>query len=218
MKDIEKKIAQIMLEKRTATFSCEQPYTLPSGLKSPIYTDNRKLLAYPSVRKLITQAMVDEIKEDFADVEVIAGVATGAVAWGSLVADALGKTFVYVRPRAKDLGREPKVEGVIEKGQKVVIIEDLISSGKSSLVTAEALHACGAIVLGMVAIFSYNFTQTRRSFEYSNVELHTLCNYEQLLEEAVNQGILKEKDLDILKEWSIHPTTWAGIKPADNPK
>ena len=212
MENIEKIIAQKMLEKKTATFSCEQPYTLPSGIKSPIYTDNRKLLGYPSVRKIIIKALTDEIKENFGEVEVIAGVATGAVAWGTMVAEELGKPFVYVRPRARDLGREPKVEGVIEKGQKVVIVEDLISSGKSSIVTAEALHASGAIILGMVAIFSYNFAQTRRNFEYANVELHTLCNYEQLLEEAVAQGILKEKDLDILKEWSINSTAWSGIK------
>lgn len=212
MENIEKLLAQKMLEKKTATFSCEQPYTLPSGLKSPIYTDNRRLLAYPSVRALIIKALTDVIKENFADVEVIAGVATGAVAWGTMVAEELGKPFVYVRPRARDLGREPKVEGVIERGQKVVIIEDLISSGKSSIVTADALNAAGALILGMVAIFSYNFSQTRRSFEYSNIELHTLCNYEQLLEEAVAQGILNEKDLDVLKEWSINPTTWTGIK------
>lgn len=212
MENVEKIIAQQMLEKGTATFSCALPYTLPSGLKSPIYTDNRRLLSYPSVRALIIKALTDVIKENFADVEVIAGVATGAVAWGTMVAEELGKPFVFVRPRARDLGREPKVEGVIEKGQKVVIIEDLISSGKSSLVTADALNAAGALILGMVAIFSYNFIQTRRSFEYANIELHTLCNYEQLLEEAALQGILNENDLDVLKEWSINPAAWTGIK------
>ncbi len=215
MKDIEKKIAQIMLEKKSAEFNFEHPYTLPSGLKSPIYTDNKKLLAYPAVRKLITQAIIDDINESFADVDIIAGVATGAIPWGSLVAHELEKTFVYVRPNGTAAAREPKVEGLVQKGQKVVIIEDLISSGKSSLLTADALHAAGAIVMGMVAIFSYNFTRSRREFENANMELHTLCNYEQLLEEAVAQGILQDKDLEILKEWSINPTTWVGIKPEE---
>ena len=212
MENIDKIIAEQMIKVNAATFSVAQPYILPSGLQSPVYTDNRRLLAYPSVRKTITKAFIDVINENFSDVEIIAGVATGAVAWGTMVAEELGKPFVFVRPRARDLGKEPKVEGVIERNQKVVIIEDLISSGKSSLVTAEALHASGAIILGMVALFSYNFATTRRNFEYANIELHTLCNYEQLLDQALAQGIIKESDIDTLKEWSINPTTWRGIK------
>ena len=209
---IDKRIANLMLDLESARFCFEQPFTLPSGLKSPIYTDNKKLLAFPSIRDEIVTFFANEIKECFKEVDIIAGVASGAIAWGALVAQKLGLPFLYVRPEVKDFNKNPRIEGFIQKSQRVVIVEDLISSGKSSLVTADALSNVGGIILGMVALFSYNFALTRRNFENSNIELHTLCNYEQLLEQAVNRGILNSENLDILKEWSINPTIWDGIK------
>lgn len=212
MENIEKIIAKQLLDIKAVTLNPDNPYTWASGWKSPIYCDNRKMLSSPSSRKNVTNAFVEVINKHFKDVDVIAGVATGAIAWGVMVAEALNKSFIYVRPKPKDHGTNAQVEGIIEKNQKVVLVEDLISTGKSSLSAAEALHASGAIVLGMVAIFSYNFASSRRSFEYANVELHTLCQYDSLLEEAVEEKYVKESDLEMLKEWRIDPSVWSGLK------
>jgi orotate phosphoribosyltransferase len=165
-------------------------------------------LSYPAARKVVYEAFVEIIKKNFKDVDVIAGVATGAIAYGMMVAEVLGLPFVYVRPKPKDHGTGAQVEGDLPENARVVVVEDLISTGGSSLAAVDALHKSGAIVLGMVAIFSYNFIKSRRAFENANVELHTLSHYEALLEKAVEENYIKAEDLNVLKEWRINPEIW----------
>jgi orotate phosphoribosyltransferase len=208
MDNVEKTIAKQLLEIKAVKLDVEHPFTWASGWKSPIYCDNRKMLSYPSERKVVCNSFVKVISDNFKDVDVIAGVATGAIAYGMMVAEALDKPFIYVRPKPKDHGTKSQIEGEIEKNQKVVVVEDLISTGQSSLSAVTALHQAGAIVLGMVAIFSYNFDTARRSFENADVELHTLCQYDSLLEEAVAEKYIKKSDLEVLKQWRISPSTW----------
>lgn len=208
MDSIEKIVAKQLLDVKAVKLNVENPFTWASGWKSPIYCDNRKILSYPAARKVVYEAFVDVIKKRFADVDLIAGVATGAIAYGMLVAEALGKPFVYVRPKPKDHGTGAQIEGELPKGAKVVVVEDLISTGGSSLSAVDCLLKSGAIVLGMVAIFTYNFIKSRRAFEYANVELYTLSHYEALLEEAVEEKYIKPEDLEVLKQWRINPETW----------
>lgn len=152
--------------------------------------------------------MADIILKQYPDVEVIAGVATGAIAHGYLVAHMLGKPFIYVRPKPKDHGTGSQIEGLLEKGAKVVVVEDLISTGKSSLAAVDALGKAGADVMGMVAIFSYNFNYARKAFENSNVELTTLSNYDTLIDVANETGYIRNEDMDTLREWRFSPSTW----------
>lgn len=216
MENIEKTVAQHLLKAKAVKLATETPFTWASGWKSPIYCDNRKLLTYPEERKFITNALVSVVSESFKDVDMIAGVATGAIAWGVMVAEALGKPFVYVRPKPKDHGTQSQVEGQIEPNQRIVVVEDLVSTGASSLSSCDALRKAGGIILGMVAIFSYNFPLSRREFEYKDVELHTLCQYDSLLEEAVAEKYIDEQHVEVLKEWRINPSTWTGVvKPED---
>ena len=214
MENIEKKVAQQLLRVKAVKLNAENPFTWASGWKSPIYCDNRKLLTYPAERKMITEALVSVISDSFKDVDLIAGVATGAIAWGIMVAEALGKPFVYVRPKPKDHGTQSQVEGQIEPNQRIVVVEDLVSTGASSLSSCDALRKAGGIVLGMVAIFSYNFPLSRREFEYKDVELHTLCQYDSLLEEAVSENYIDAEHVEVLKEWRINPSTWNGVGAA----
>ena len=186
----------------------ENPFTWASGWKSPIYCDNRKVLSYPEIREAVCRNMADIIMEKYPDVEVIAGVATGAIAHGDLVAHILGTPFCYVRPKPKDHGTGSQIEGLLEKGAKVVIVEDLISTGMSSLAAMNALVNAGADIMGMVAIFSYNFNQARKAFEEANVELTTLSNYDTLVEVAHETGYIKESEIEVLKEWRYSPSTW----------
>ncbi len=215
MSEIEKKIASRLLEVKAVKLDAENPFTWASGWKSPIYCDNRKLLSYIDVRKEVVAAFVDLINQNFKDVEVVAGVATGAIAWGIMVAEALNKPFIYIRPKPKDHGTQSQIEGNVNKGERVLVVEDLISTGASSLSSCDALHKAGAIVVGMVAIFSYNFTSSRRAFEHANVELHTLCNYDSLLEEAVKENYIDEKHLEVLRDWRLKPSDWSGIAKDD---
>lgn len=208
MENVEKIIAKQLLDIKAVRLNVERPFTWASGWKSPIYCDNRKMLSYTAERKVVVEAFVEVIRQRFKDVDVIAGVATGAIAWGIMVAEAMNKPFVYVRPKPKDHGTQSQIEGDIKPNQRVVIVEDLISTGKSSLSSATALHSVNAIILGMVAIFSYNFIAARRAFENADIELHTLCNYDSLLDEAVEENYIKASDLDVLKEWRINPSTW----------
>ncbi len=208
MESIEKIVAKQLLDIKAVKLNVENPFTWASGWKSPIYCDNRKVLSYPDARKVVYNAFVEIIKDRFKDVEVIAGVATGAIAYGMMVAEVLGKPFVYVRPKPKDHGTGAQVEGDLPQGARVVVVEDLISTGGSSLAAVDALQKNGAIVLGMVAIFSYNFIKSRRAFENANVELHTLSHYEALLEQAVADNYIKAEDMAVLKEWRINPETW----------
>ena len=208
MEAIEKAVAKSLLDIKAVMLRPENPFTWASGWKSPIYCDNRKVLSYPEIRENICQWMADIIKKNYPEVEVIAGVATGAIAHGYLVAHILGKPFCYVRPKPKDHGTGSQIEGLLEEGAKVVIVEDLISTGMSSLAAKNALVNAGADVLGMVAIFSYNFNQARKAFEESNVELTTLSNYDTLIEVATETGYVKESEKEVLKEWRISPSTW----------
>lgn len=211
--EVEKKVAKYLLQIEAVKLSPSKPFTWASGWKSPIYCDNRKALSYPEIRKFIAKSMVDVIKENFPSVEVIAGVATGAIAWGAFVADILGLPFVYVRSTAKDHGLENQVEGVIHQGARVVVIEDLISTGKSSLDAVKALNKSGAIIRGMVAVFSYNFTMARREFEKADVELHTLSNYDSLLDTAQETSFIHKDELELLREWRLNPDKWHNGNP-----
>ena len=208
MQAIEKAVAKSLLDIKAVMLRPENPFTWASGWKSPIYCDNRKVLSYPEARENICRWMADIIKAQYPDVEVIAGVATGAIAHGYLVAHILGKPFCYVRPKPKDHGTGSQIEGLLEPGSKVVIVEDLISTGMSSLAAKNALVNAGADIMGMVAIFSYNFPQARKSFEDANVELTTLSNYDTLVEVASEIGYIKESDIAVLKEWRFSPSTW----------
>ena len=208
MESVEKAVAKSLMDVKAVLLRPDAPFTWASGWKSPIYCDNRKLLSYPEIRENICRWMADIIKERYADVEVIAGVATGAIAHGYLVAHILGKPFCYVRPKPKDHGTGSQIEGILEAGAKVVIVEDLISTGMSSLAAKNALVNAGADVKGLVAIFSYNFNKARKAFEDDNVELTTLSNYDALVEAAHEIGYIKESDVEGLKEWRVSPSTW----------
>lgn len=208
MERIEKRIAKGLLDIQAVKLNPENPFTWASGWHSPIYCDNRKGLSYPELRAQISDAMVEKIKEHYADCDVIAGVATGAIAYGVLVAEKLGKPFVYVRPKPKDHGMGNQVEGVLKEGDKVVVIEDLISTGMSSLGAVSALTKAGAHVLGMIAIFSYNFPQSRRAFENANIELYTLSDYDTLIDVALETNYINEKDIELLRTWRYSPETW----------
>ena len=208
MQSVEKEVARSLMEIKAVMLRPENPFTWASGWKSPIYCDNRKVLSYPEIRENICRWMAEIIKKNYPEVEVIAGVATGAIAHGYLVAHILGKPVCYVRPQPKDHGTGSQIEGLLEAGAKVVIVEDLISTGMSSLAAKNALVNADADVLGMVAIFSYNFNQARKAFEEANVELTTLSNYDTLIEVATEIGYVKESEKEVLKEWRISPSTW----------
>ena len=208
MESTEKVVAKSLLDIKAVLLRPENPFTWASGWKSPIYCDNRKLLAYPESRENVCRRMAEIIEKNYPDVEVIAGVATGAIAHGYLVAHFMGKPFCYVRPKPKDHGTGSQIEGILEKGAKVVIVEDLISTGMSSLAAKNALVNAGADIKGMVAIFSYNFNKARKAFEDDNVELTTLSNYDTLVEVAHETGYIKESDIEVLKEWRVSPSTW----------
>lgn len=208
METVEKSVAKSLLDIKAVLLSPDKPFTWASGWLSPIYCDNRRILSYPEIRENVCRLMADIILKKYPDVEVIAGVATGAIAHGMLIAHLLGKPFVYVRPKPKDHGTGSQIEGIIGKGAKTVIVEDLISTGQSSLAAAAALTQAGAEILGMVAIFSYNFNQSRRAFEVANIELTTLTNYDALIDVAVHTGYIRKEDEDLLKEWRFSPSTW----------
>ena len=208
MESVEKSVAKSLMDIKAVMLRPEKPFVWASGWNSPIYCDNRRLLSYPEARENVCRWMADIIAAKYPDAEVIAGVATGAIAHGYLVAHLLGKPFIYVRPKPKDHGTGSQIEGILESGAKVVIVEDLISTGKSSLAAADALVKAGADVMGMVAIFSYNFNVARKSFEDSNIELTTLSNYDVLIDVAHETGYVKESDIEVLKEWRYSPSTW----------
>lgn len=208
MDKLERKVAESLLEIKAVTLSPEKPYTWASGWKSPIYCDNRKILSYPKMRRDVAERISDIVKDNFGQFDVVAGVATGAIAVGILVAEILDKPFIYVRPKPKDHGTGAQIEGVLPQGAKAVVIEDLISTGSSSLSAVTALRRAGATVAGMAAIFSYNFPQAREAFEDANVELHTLTNYDTLLDVAQSCGYVKKEDMELLREWRYSPSTW----------
>ncbi len=205
----EQKIAESLLKIKAVKLSPRAPFTWASGWKSPIYCDNRQTLSFPEVRLLIRDEFVRNIREKFGNTEVIAGVATGGIAHGALVAEAMGLPFIYVRSSSKGHGLQNKVEGYLEKGQKVMVIEDLVSTGKSSLDAVEALNAAGGDVIGMAAIFTYGFEIAKENFAKANCELITLSNYTALIEEAMELNYVDEESLQSLKEWRSNPQNWS---------
>lgn len=203
------KVADFLLQISAVKLSPENPFTWASGLRSPIYCDNRKTLSFPSIRKSLTEAFAEVIKEYYPKVEVIAGVATGGIAIGALVADALNLPFIYVRSEAKKHGLGNQVEGVFSAGQKVVVIEDLISTGKSSLTAVEALREVEAEILGMVAIFTYGFPKATDNFISAGCNLHTLSNYDFLLEQALISQYITQDQATALVDWKLNPEAWS---------
>lgn len=201
-------ISQYLLESRAVKLEPSKPFIWASGWKSPIYCDNRITLSFPDVRTAIRDAFVEKIKQHYPQVEVIAGVATGAIAQGALVAEAMNLPFIYVRSAPKKHGMENLIEGIVHPGQKVVVIEDLVSTGGSSLQAVEALRKAEADVLGMVAIFTYGFPSAEDNFKTGNCKLVTLTNYMELLDLALETGYVKADQLDILKQWRQNPGEW----------
>ena len=210
-KNTAKKTAEVLLQINAIKLSPKKPFTWASGWKSPIYCDNRVVLSYPPIRNYIREKMAKHIEKHYGKPDVIAGVATGAIGIGALVAEYLGLPFVYVRPEAKKHGRQNKIEGYIEKGQSVVVVEDLISTGKSSLNAVKALKEAEVNVKGMVAIFSYGFEVANNNFEKENVTLHTLSNYENLLEQALDTHYINKNELETLSQWNANPSEWNAI-------
>ena len=207
-KDTAKKTAEVLLKVKAIKLSPSEPFTWASGWKSPIYCDNRVTLSYPPVRLFLKEEIAKIVELQYGKPDVIAGVATGAIAIGILVAQELSVPFIYVRPEPKNHGRKNQIEGHLESGQNVVVIEDLISTGKSSLNAVKALKEAGAVVKGMVAIFSYGFDIASDNFKNSNVALTTLSNYSHLLEQAMDSKYITEKELETLSEWRKDPGNW----------
>ena len=208
MENFEKKTAEYLLQIKAIKLQPSNPFTWASGWKSPIYCDNRKTLSFPEVRSYIRDSFSSLIKSLYPQADMIAGVATGAIAHGALVADKLGMPFIYVRSGAKEHGLGNQIEGYYEKGQKVVVIEDLISTGGSSLNAVTALREAGCEVLGMVAIFTYEFKKASDAFVSGDCKLNTLSNYSILVETAVNTGYIGEKEVETLKKWRVDPGNW----------
>ncbi len=207
-KDKAKETAELLLQIKAIKLSPTAPFTWASGWKSPIYCDNRVTLSYPPIRNFLKEEMAKLIEKKYGKPDVIAGVATGAIAIGVLVAQELGVPFVYVRPEQKKHGRKNQIEGFLDSGQNVVVVEDLISTGKSSLHAVSALKEAGAVVKGMIAIFSYGFELATTNFKENNVELAILSNYENLLEQALDSNYISEKELLVLQEWRKNPSEW----------
>ncbi len=205
---IAEQVAASLLEIGAIKLSPAKPFKWASGWLSPIYCDNRFSLSYPQSRSLIKKSLVNAIKEKFAGVEAIAGVATAGIPQGALIADELDLPFLYVRPKPKDHGMENLIEGKVTPGQKVVVIEDLISTGGSSLKAVEALREAGFEVLGMVAIFTYGFDLAGNNFEKAGVTLHTLSNYNVLVDLAAAKGTIKEEEIKSLAAWRNAPDQW----------
>ncbi len=206
--DSASKIAEFLLQIKAIKLQPENPFTWASGWKSPIYCDNRKTLSYPQIRTFIRQQFVNEINERYSKPDVIAGVATGGIAQGALIAQEMGLPFVYVRSEAKKHGLTNLVEGVVEKDQSVVVIEDLISTGGSSIKAIEALRDQGCKVKGMVAIFTYGFEEANENLKKAKCPTSTLCDYTTLIEVALKHNYITENDLESLNQWRISPSTW----------
>jgi len=201
-------VAGFLLDCQAVKLNLENPYTWASGWKSPIYTDNRVTLSFPSVRTYIKNQLISLIINNFPSVECIAGVATGGIPQGALAADEIGIPFVYVRAEAKGHGLKNMIEGQIYEGQKVVVVEDLISTGKSSFKAVDALQEAGATVLGMVSVFTYGFPEAWAAFEKAGIQCFPLTDYLSLIATALHKGIIKEKDVATLEQWRKDPVNW----------
>ena len=208
MKEIKNQFAKMLMDIEAIKLQPNDPFTWASGWKSPIYTDNRKTLSFPRVRSFVKLELCHTILEQFPEAEAVAGVATGAIAQGALVAEELGLPYAYVRPKPKDHGMGNQVEGQLPKGAKVVVVEDLISTGGSSLKAVEALRQYGVEVIGMVASFTYGFPVAEEAFKEAGVKLITLSNYNAVVEEAAETGYIKEDEKAVLAEWRKDPSVW----------
>ncbi len=204
------KVAEYLLQAKAIKLQPKDPFTWASGWKSPIYCDNRITLSFPRIRTYIRQELAKAVVEKYGEPDVIVGVATGAIAQGALVAEELGVPFAYVRSSAKGHGLGNLIEGKVEAGQRVVVIEDLISTGGSSLKAVEALRETGATVLGMAAIFTYNFQLSFNNFKEANCELITLSDYDALVQQAVDSSYISESDVNLIKDWRLDPGSWTG--------
>ncbi|MUH37342.1 orotate phosphoribosyltransferase [Zobellia amurskyensis] len=207
-KNTAKKTAELLLQINAIKLKPENPFSWASGWKSPIYCDNRIILSYPVIRNFVREEMAKQVEALYGKPDIIAGVATGAIGIGALVADFLGLPFIYVRPEPKSHGRKNQIEGQLEANQTVVVIEDLISTGKSSLNAVDALTESGANVKGMLAIFTYGFDVAQSNFEEKNVSLNTLSDYDHLIEQASDTHFIKEDQLNTLLEWRKNPSKW----------
>ena len=205
-------LASFLLQIKTIKLNPANPFTWASGLKSPIYCDNRVTLSYPQVRTFIREGFVKMCLDKYGKPDVIAGVATGGIPQGALVAQELGVPFVYVRSEKKSHGLNNQVEGVINSGQSVVIIEDLVSTGKSSLLAVEALREKGADIKGMLAIFTYGMEKATENFKNNNCLLSTLTNYDALIQKAVEENYIRKEDLESLLEWKKDPQAWSDAR------
>jgi len=206
--EVSLQIAKLLLKVKAIKIQPNSPFTWASGWKSPIYCDNRITLSYPQIRTYIRQEFVKKIQDEFGDVDLIAGVATGGIAHGALIAQEMGLPFAYVRSEQKAHGTSNQVEGVVESGQRVIVIEDLISTGGSSLKAVEALRALNCDVKALIAIFSYDFEIAKNSFDEAKCKMISLSNYNDLIEQAIADEFIQEKDLESLKQWRKDPANW----------
>ena len=205
-----KVVAEKLLQAQAVKLSPENPFTWASGWKSPIYCDNRSLLSYPFIRDFVKSEMCNVLFEQFGDADALAGVATAGIAWGAMAADQLKLPFLYVRPKPKDHGLGNQIEGRFEPGQKIVVVEDLVSTGKSSLQAVDALEAAGLEIVGMVSIFTYDFSVAKEVFEKRNLKYHPLTSYPVLLELAQEKGIIQPEQAAQLLSWREDPANWTG--------
>lgn len=206
-----KAVAEKLLQVNAIKLNPEQPFTWASGWKSPIYCDNRKVLSFPFIRDFIKSEMCNVIFEKFPDAELLAGVATAGIAWGAMAADQLKLPYIYVRPKPKEHGLGSQIEGYYEEGQKVVVIEDLVSTGKSSLQVVEVLKEQGLHVTGMVSIFTYGFQVATDAFSKASLTYYSLTDYSTLIESAVEKGIVSAVQQDVLLKWRDDPANWTGL-------
>ncbi len=204
----ETKIAEMLLKSGAITLRPQNPYKYASGILGPIYCDNRILLSKPDERNIIVKSFVNKMKSENINPDVIAGVATASISWAALVADRLKKPMIYIRKEAKDHGRENLIEGVLQQGQNVLVIEDLISTGGSSLSAVSAARNSGGVVNECLAIFTYNMEAARKGFEDSKCRLVTLTNFNVLIKVAANKGFIKKEEIELLQEWSRNPQEW----------
>jgi len=207
----EKAVAEKLLQVNAVTLSPNKPFTWASGWKSPIYCDNRKILSFTHIREFVKSEMCNLIFDKFPDANLLAGVSTAGIAWGALAADQLKLPFVYVRPKPKEHGLGNQVEGYYEKGQKTVVIEDLISTGKSSLQVVEALRKADIEVMGMVSIFNYGFAAAKEAFERASVTFYSLTNYPTMISLAIEKVIVNHEQEAVLLKWQDDPSTWKGF-------
>ena len=205
---IGKQVAKTLLQINAIILQTEKPFTWASGWKSPIYCDNRKILSFPESRTYIRQSLVSIIKKQYRNSNLIAGVATGAIAHGALVAEEMGLPFIYIRSSSKGHGKQNQIEGAYHEGQSVIVIEDLISSGKSSLEAVNALRKERLDVKGLISIFTYGFDKASENLKKADCEFISLCDYSTLLEEAVKQDYIKKSDIKVLEQWRENPSKW----------